>query len=299
MPSLPDRLRRDPGARANAVGLGANVALAVAKFVVGTLAGSAALIADGFNSAGDIFATAVAWLGYQWAQRPPDDNHHYGHGNFETVAGLIVGAMLLATGLFITVDGAMKLAAGPTEPPEKLALAVAVATMVVKEALYRYTRAVGVRLNAPSLLASSRDHRADVFAGLAVFAGVMGARLGLPWLDPLAAVLIGLYIAAMAVEPIRDNISVLMGEAPEGIVEEIRRAARHVDAVREVDAIRVHQLGSYYMVDLDIFVDGGLSLYDAHDIAHAVRDRVRAEVGHVQEVKVHVNPTGLKPTMEG
>ncbi|MCB9746116.1 MAG: cation transporter [Alphaproteobacteria bacterium] len=292
--ALRRQLQEDPGARANLVGLAVNVGLAVGKFTIGALTGSAALIADGFNSAGDIVATAIAYVGYTVAQEPPDENHHYGHGNAETVAGLIVGGTLLATGIFISIDGFMELLAGSEQAPGPLALAMAGLTMLVKEALYRYTIAVGRRLNSPALLASSRDHRADVFVGLAVFAGVGGAQLGLPWLDPVAAVGIGLYIAWMAFEPIRDNVGVLMDEADPELAERIRWVARSVEGVREVDSVRVHPLGSYFMVDMEIYVDGQLSLHDAHDLCHAVSARVCAEVEHVRDVRVHVNPTGTR-----
>lgn len=291
MPTLVQNLRSDRGARANAIGLLTNIGLAVAKLIIAVLSGSAALLADAFNSTGDIFATAVAYGGYTFAQRPPDHNHHYGHGNAESVAGLVVGAMLFATGVFISIDGGMKLAVGVTEPPEALALVMALATMAIKEALYRYTLAIGRALNAPSLLASCRDHRADVFVGLAVFLGVLGARLGAPWIDPLAAILIGVYIAGMAIAPLRHNAGVLMDEAPSEMAGTIRDVAAAEVGVRGVENVRVHPLGSYFMVDLEVGVQASLTVQDAHDIAHRVRDRVIAEVEHVREVKVHVNPS--------
>ena len=282
----------DPGTRANLVGLGTNVLLAVAKFVVGVLAGSQALVADGFNSAGDIFATTVAYFGYQLAKVPPDENHHYGHGNAESIAGFVVGTVLLATGLYITLDGVLSLVAGKTDPPGLLAAWVAIGTAVVKEALYRYTVRVGTKLNSPALLASARDHRADVVAAFAVLGGVLAARFSAPWLDPLAAMLIGLYIAAMAIEPIRSNLGILMDEAPPELREKIRAVARADTDVRDATEIRVHPLGSYYVVDLEIYLDGSLSLEESHTIAHRVADRVKAEIEHVHDVKVHVNPSG-------
>lgn len=285
----------DPGSRANAVGLLANALLALAKFTLGTLAGSAAVVADGFNSAGDILATAIGWAGYRAAQRPPDENHHYGHGKFESAAGLSIGSILLATGVFVCIEGVRALVSGPSEAPELLAVWVAVGTAVVKELLYRYTSAVGRRLNAPSLLASARDHRADVFIAATVVAGVVGARFGWPWLDPAAAAFIGVYIAWMAYAPIRENLGVLMDEAPPELVEEVGRVARAVAGVREVDTVRVHPLGSHYYVDLEIYVEGELSLHEAHAVAHAVQDSVASEVPHVRDVTVHVNPTGPGP----
>lgn len=281
---------KDDGARAGVIALIVNLALAVGKIGVALLAGSAALLADGINSAGDVVATTVGLVGYRLAQDPPDANHPYGHGNLESVAGLVIGGMLLATGGFIVFEGARTLLAGPRPPPELMALGAALVTAVVKEALFRYTDAVGTRLNSPSLLASARDHRADVFIAITVAAGVAGARLAVPWLDPLAAMLVGGWIVWLAVRPIRANFGVLMDEAPRDVTEAVRRSAASDPDVRRVDLARVHPLGSYHVVDVEISVDPELSLREAHAIAHRVEERVRGEVEHVREVRIHVNP---------
>jgi cation diffusion facilitator family transporter len=285
----------DAGTRVGAVALAVNLGLAVAKLGVGTWAGSAALVADGFNSAGDVLATGIGLVGYRFAQRPPDDSHPFGHGNAESVAALIIGGTLLATGVFISVDGVRALVAGPREAPEGLAVAVALGTAVIKEGLARYTVSVGTRLNSPSLLASAADHRADVVIAITVAAGILASRAGLPWLDPLAAVLVGLWIVRLAVPPVWSSFDVLMDAAPVGVDAEVRTIASAHPGVRGVDRARVHSLGSYYVVDLEISVDGTLSLDAAHQIAHRVEEQVLAGVAHVREVRVHVNPD-LPPT---
>jgi cation diffusion facilitator family transporter len=287
---VPDVPERDPGLRANVVGLVANVLLAVAKFVVGAAAGSAALVADAFNSAGDVIATAIGLAGYRLGRVPPDENHPYGHGNAESVAGLVIGAILLATGVFVGLEGARALLEGTRTPPEPIAAAVALTTAAVKAVLARYTTVVGRRMNSPALLASAADHRADVLIAIVVTAGIVGARLGAPWLDPLAALVVGVWIVGLAVAPIRSNFGVLMDESPPEVVEAVRRAASAQPGVLGVTAPRVHPLGSYYVVDLSIRVDGELSVRDGHALAHATADRIRQEVPHVQGVTVHVEP---------
>jgi len=294
--TIPSMAAMDPGKKANLIGLAANFGLTIMKFVIGILSGSAALVADGFNSAGDIVATTIGFLGYQYSRKPPDEDHHYGHGNAESVAGLIIGGLLLATGLFIFLEGLLVLIQGKKEVPEIPALYVAGATILIKEALFRYVTRVGEKLNSPSLLASARDHRADVFVALTVFAGIFASRFGMPFLDPLAALVIGLYIAWMAVEPIMGNVGILMDKAPPELGQRIRWTVKSHPDVREVDEIRIHPLGSYYMVDLELYLDGSLSLHAAHDIAHQIEDLVREQVAHIQAVKVHVNPTGPRPS---
>jgi len=280
----------DEGARCNAIGLGANIGLAILKFTVGTLAMSEALVADGFNSAGDVIATVVALIGYRYAQKPPDEDHHYGHGNADSVAALLIGGILLATGIFIAMQGMRALIAGTTETPGTLALWAAGATALIKEALYRYTAAVGTRVKSPAILASARDHRADVWIAGTVMGGVAAARLGAPWLDPLVACAIGGFIAWMAWQPIRDSLGVLMDEAPPGLRDRINSIARSVDGVREADHIRIHPVGAHCRVDLEILVDGSLTVREGHALAHEVQTAVQGEISDVLDVAVHVNP---------
>ncbi|MCA8968313.1 MAG: cation transporter [Planctomycetes bacterium] len=280
----------DPGLRAHAVGLTINLFLTIAKFVVGWIAASEALTADGFNSAGDIFATAVGFAGYAYSKKPADDDHHYGHGNAESIAGLVIGTVLAATGIFIAIEGLLAWIAGKTEPPGSLALWVAAITVVSKEALYRYAHAVGSRLRSPSLLASARDHRGDVLVASTVFAGIFTARLGVPALDPIAACGIGLYISWFAIEPIRSNVGILMDQAPPDLKDSFERLVLEDEDVRRVDQLRVHPVGARFVVDLEIYVDGEISLRDAHEIAHRVEDRIQAARDDIDSVHVHVNP---------
>jgi len=281
---------------AHVVSLLANLGLAVGKLVVGTLAGSQVLIADGLNSTGDVVATGIGWVGFRLGRRPPDASHPYGHGGFEAAAGLIIGAVLLMTGVFVSIDGVRALVRGVSEPPGAEALGVAVVTAIVKEALYRYTVREGTRLNSPALRASARDHRADVGLAVTVFGAVLAARVGAPWIDPLAAVLVGVWIAGMSYEPLRSNLGVLLDEAPEGVGDEVAAVAATVPGVQRVDLVRVHALGSYHVVDVEVACDGSLTLVQAHTIAHAVEEAVRDEVDHVAEVRVHVNPVDAAAT---
>ncbi len=280
----------DRGVLANVLAITINAVLMVAKFVVGWLAGSAALTADGFNSAGDVLATAAVFASYLYARKPPDEDHNYGHGNAESVAGLLVGGLLCATGFFIFLEGAKAFLEPREAAPGELALWVAAATILLKELLYRFTIKVGRRLNSPSLLASARDHRADVLVGLTVFAGIFGARLGLLWLDPFAAVLVGLYIAWMSIEPIMHNVHILMDRAPPGMGEEIRLVIEEDPDVACCEQLRIHPVGSYFNIDADICVDGELSLRSADGIAHRVEDRIKERLEHVRTVTVHVSP---------
>jgi cation diffusion facilitator family transporter len=269
----------------------ANVGLALLKFTVGALAQSRALIADAFNSAGDIVATFVAWIAFRYGSRPPDEDHPYGHQNAEALAGLLIGAMLSATGAFIFIDGLFGIFAGHRhEPPGALAIWAAVLTAVAKETLYRVSMRVGARTNSPTLLASARDHRADVVSACVALVGIVIARLGWPEFDSIAGALIGVYIFRLGIGPVRSNMAILMHEAPPRLAIAATEAASSVPGVLRIALVRVQPIGGQWRMDLTLHVDGDLSVTRAHEIAHAVERSILASVANVVEVHVHVEP---------
>lgn len=286
---------RAQGRIASLVNIGSNVVLAVGQLIVGVLYQSQALIADGLNHAGDVVHTLIAWIGFRIAEKPADDDHPYGHGNAESVAGLLIGLILLSTGAYVLYRGIESIAKGNYTEQSWEALVTAVITIVVKEILARYSFRVGGQLNSPSLLAVAQDHRSDVFAAGGAAVGIIGAMFGFPLLDPIAAIFIGVYISGFLAFPVlRANLDVLMDAAPRtDLSERIQKKYQHDKQVVRIDSIRIHPLGPYYEIDLEISVDGSLSVRQGHDIAHRVRDEILASEIHVREVKVHVNPDPL------
>lgn len=268
-----------------------NIGLAVLKFTVGTIAGSRALIADAFNSAGDIVATLVAWMAFRYGLKPPDDDHHYGHQNAEAMAGLLLGAMLCLTGTFICIEGVLGILDHELpEPPGVLALWAALATTVIKAILYRVSITVGRRTHSPTLLASARDHKADVVSGLVAFVGIYVARHGYEEFDAIAGILIGVYIFYLSFEPLRDNTGILMQAAPPELVQHVRSIAMEVAGVHDIHDVRVQPIGGKYRIDMSIAVEGTLSVDAAHTIAHEVEDYVRTKISSITEVHVHIEP---------
>jgi cation diffusion facilitator family transporter len=275
------------------VALLTNIALAVLKFTVGLLAGSRALLADAYNSAGDVFATFVAWIAFRIGQAPPDEDHHYGHENAESLAGLLVGGMLCATGGFICLDGVRAwFSAEALHVPDAMAAWAALATGVTKEILYRASIRVGRATHSPTLLASARDHRADVVTSAVAFAGIVAARRGYPGLDNAAGGLIGVYIFWLGIAPVRHNLRVLMGGAPPEVAQTAARHAAQASGVETVGRVQVLPMGGRYQVDLVIGVDRGLTVAEGHDVAHRAEDEIRRGMPAVSAVRVHVEPHG-------
>ncbi len=271
--------------------MGTNVGLTALKLWAGFVAGSQALVADGVNSLADVVVSAAVYLGYKISREPADKDHPYGHGNAETIAGLAVSVGVVATGGLIAYNAARSLLAGVSEPPERIALYAAAASIVIKEILYRYTSSVAEAEHSPGLRASARDYRSDVLASSAAFFGIAGARLGMPYLDPVAGLIIAAIIVKLGISLLMENVHILMAGAPTpDITEDILSTVKRFDEIKSVPRVRVQRLGAKYVVNLDIAIDGSLTVDQAHGIAVQVRDLCLKEHEHLSEVIIHVDP---------
>lgn len=279
--------------RVTLVGLGANAALCVMKLIVGFAAHSSGLISDAVNSASDVLNTLIAMIGVRIGNKQADDDHPYGHARFECVASLVLAFLVFATGLGIGWNGVKAIISGGkgVEIPGLPALIAAVTVCAAKEALYWYTIRAAKKLDSLALKASAWDHRSDVFAALGVFAGILGARLGLPILDAVASVVISILILRVAVNIFIEAVNQTVDRACEPELEgRFRTAALSQGGVRRIDEMRSRRVGSGVYVDMEIAADGNLSLKDAHDIAERVHDAVEACEPGIRHCMVHVNP---------
>lgn len=283
--------RAERAGRVHAWNAAANLGLALSKLLVGWLAGSSVLLADGVHSATDLVSNAIAWIGHRVAQIPPDEDHHHGHGGAEALAACAVGLVVMAGGVGV-VWNAFGVAGG-VEPGTygTLAVVVATASAVVCAVLAAWTLRVGRALNSPSLTALGRDKRSDSLTSLIVLVGIVCALVGLPWLEPWIAAGIGVYVTWLGGVSFREGLDVLMDRVPEpGIQEELRDLALQVPGVQGACRVRVHPLGSTWAVELEIVVDGELTVAEGHKLAHEVEARLTRARDRIVRVQVHVNP---------
>lgn len=279
------------GERSLRVSFLANVLLVAGKLTGGIVGSSQALIADGFNSMLDVVAGAIALVGYRVSNKPPDEDHHYGHANAETVAALIVGLLIIATGSIIVREAIGTIWEGTAERPALWTVFVAVAVIALKFGLYLYTRAVAKSEKSLVVAATATDHLSDVIATTGVLIGVIGAQLGYPVLDPIAAFWVAAVILYHAFRIVRDNTFVLLGGAPsQETIDAITKTLRAVPGVMGLHRTKVRTAGRRLLVDTEILVDGSLSVEDAHDIANRAGDSVMSEHTTVEDVIVHVEP---------
>ena len=274
-----------------AVGMAGNIVLTAGKIALGFLAGSSALIADGFHSLADVLSDIGILLSLKAAYRPPDANHPYGHHSFETLGAVIVAGFMILTAFLIGRGAVLELLHGDHPAPHMIAFWVSLVSVAAKELMARYTMVVGRRFNSPALMANGLMHRSDAISSTAAAAGIGLSQLGMPQLDSAAALVIALFIVRIGWGLLRENIMTLMDTMPDPeLVEAVKDAAGRVPCVQEVRDVKARQRGSRYLADLRIAVHPEHTIGAAHDISHAVVDSVLARVDNVARVFVHVEP---------
>ncbi|MCP4292883.1 MAG: cation transporter [bacterium] len=273
------------------LGLAGNTLLAAGKILVGTLAGSAALIADGYHSLADVLSDIGILLSLKAASQPPDEDHPYGHHSFETLGAIVVAVFMLATAGAILYKAILAIVSGEMLHPESAALWASLASVLIKELMARYTLYVGNYHSSPALLANGAMHRSDAISSLAAAAGIGGAMAGWPILDSIGAIIIALFILHMGWSLLRENVMALMDTMPAPkLIAQIRVAGQSVDCVQEIIDLRARQRGSWYLVDLRITVHPDHTIESAHNIAHSMEDTIMTQVPNIARVFVHVEP---------
>ena len=283
-------------------GLVGNFVLTVGKLVVGMLAGSAALVADGFHSLSDVLSDIGILLALKAAQRPPDANHPYGHHSFETLGALAVALLMLVTAGLIGWEAVGSMVRREYHQPELGALIASLVAVGIKELMARYTLQAGRLHNSPALLANGAMHRSDAISSLAAAVGIGGAMAGWPVLDSIGALVIAVFILKMGWDLLHENVMALMDTMPDNdLPPRIEQTAREVPHVQEIRDLRIRQRGSHYLVDLRIAVQPDLTIAAAHDVAHQIEDLINERHERIARVFVHVEPgeSRLDPTSTG
>ena len=273
----------------------ANVLLSLLKLLAGLLAHSGAMVSDAVHSCSDVFSTVVVMIGMRLSARDSDREHPYGHERLECVAAVILAVVLLITGLFIGYGGLQTIIQGQSAElrvPGLAALAAALVSIAVKEGMFWYTRRYARALDSPALMADAWHHRSDALSSVGALLGIAGARLGYPILDPLSSVVICVFIGKAAIDIFRDAVDKMVDHSCDEETEAAIRARilAHPD-VRNLDRLLTRTFGNRIYIELEIAVDGRLSLVRAHEIAEQLHDDVEAAFPKVKHVMVHVNPS--------
>ncbi|MCG8551975.1 MAG: cation diffusion facilitator family transporter [Desulfobacterales bacterium] len=276
------------------VGFVGNSGLAVLKGWAGIVSNSSAMIADAVHSASDIFASVFVYISLKIAQKPADKEHPYGHGRAEVISTLVVVGMLVAAGVEIIRTAIATIRHGSLSAPGDVAVYVAILSVIINELMYQFTYRAGVKTNSPSTIANAMDNRSDAFSSIAALIGIIGAKLKYPVLDPIAGIVVALFIFKMSYGIAMDAVGQIMDESVgEKKNQEVKALALTVNGVRNVHGIRVRQSGAVFLVDLDIVVDPKITVEMAHEIGESVREMIRVQMDKVSDVRVHIDPSDL------
>lgn len=272
-------------------GMAVNAVLGVVKLSAGWLTTSGALIADGFHSLSDLVSDVLVLWGASVASRPEDSDHPYGHGRVETLAGGLVGLMLMLLAAVIAWEAVSALRAAHHEVPSWWALLVAAGSFVAKEVLFRMTVSAGKAEGSIAALANAWHHRSDALSSLAVVAGIALSRWGWPGGDPLAAMAVGVLIlwvgASLSFQAGRDLIDTAV--EPQ-MVARIRQEAEDTKGVVSTHKIRARTMGNRVLVDLHVQVEATLTVKEGHDIATDVAKNIQKNLPRVAQALVHLEP---------
>ena len=275
-----------------------NLVLSLLKLAAGIVGRSGAMVADAVHSFSDLATDLVVIAFARISAKPKDDDHDYGHGKYETLATIIISLALGVVGAGILVNSIrdIRLVAqgGVLERPGLIAFVAALLSIVIKEALYRYTVRVGRAVNSPSIIANAWHHRSDALSSLGTLVGIGCAYfLGQKWriADPIAALVVAIFIFKVAFDLIRTGLGELLEQSlPADTEREILQIVTADPAIREPHNLRTRRIGAAIAIEVHVRVDGTLTVAHSHELTVDIERRLRARFGQETMIAIHVEP---------
>ncbi|HOO80191.1 MAG TPA: cation diffusion facilitator family transporter [Lachnospiraceae bacterium] len=280
--------------KVSVVSIVGNAVLSLFKAFAGIYAHSGAMVSDAVHSASDVFSSIIVIIGVRLSAKESDEEHPYGHERLECVAAIVLAVILLITGLFIGADALERIAGGnygELEAPGALALVAAIVSIAMKEAMFWYTRYYARKLDSGAVMADAWHHRSDALSSVGALIGIAGARLGHPILDPIASIIICLFIVKASYDIFKDAIGKMVDQScDEETEKELRSCILEQEGVIRIDLLQTRMFGNKIYVDIEIGADGGMPLRDSHAIAERVHSVIEERFRKVKHIMVHVNP---------
>ena len=281
------------------IGMVLNIILTILKIIIGLMGKSSALVADGFHSLSDLGSDIAVLLGFRAAKKPRDDCHNYGHGKFETLTTIVIGLMLLgaAAGIILSALGnILNAMEGQTLPkPGWITLGVVAISILTKEWMYRYTVSVGKRINSKLLIANACHHRSDSLSSIGALIGIGGAIiLDGRWriLDPLAALIVGLFIVKIAIGLIKESMEELLEKSlDDKTVDNIIKIVKGTEGVDDQHKLKTRRVGHCIAIDVHVIVNANLTVAQSHDIATNVEKNLKKKFGKETIISIHIEPS--------
>lgn len=296
---MKEETRKEKIMKITVLGSLANFLLLIFKFVAGWLGNSSAMIADAVHSLSDFITDVIVLLFIHISSKPKDKGHDYGHGKFETLATSIIGIVLMCVGIGLFWESSNKIVGfyfkgEELESPRMIALIAALVSILIKELLYRVTLVVGKKENSQALIANAWHHRSDVFSSIGTALGIGGAiLLGDQWriLDPLAAVIVSIFIVRVALKLVIPAINDLLEQSlPAEVENEIISIIEETPEVRNPHNLCTRRIGNDFAIEVHIRVDGNTTVMHAHEITRDIEQKLRDKFGSATHITLHVEP---------
>ncbi|MDY0409644.1 cation diffusion facilitator family transporter [Virgibacillus soli] len=280
------------------IGIVVNILLTILKAIGGLLSGSRALLADALHSASDVVGSVVILFAVKIANKPPDEEHPYGHGKAENIASVIVALLLIIVGIEISISSIKVFFGEVPQAPGKLALIILIASVIIKEILFYYKYWLGNKYKSTALISEAWHHRSDSLSSLAALAGVGLAILGdklqatfLVYGDAVAGIIVSIIVMKVGYELVKTSSSVILEEVlSKDEIQVYQATVQHVDGVLRIDQLLARTHGSYIIIDIKISVDPNITVKSGHDIALYVKQALIQNHKEVEDVLVHINP---------
>ncbi|MDD5063161.1 MAG: cation diffusion facilitator family transporter [Phycisphaerae bacterium] len=277
--------------RVTYLSIAANFFLVGGKFIVGSITGSLSLLADAVHSVSDMLTDIAVLLGLYFGSKEPDSEHPYGHGKLETLSAIAIALGLLGVGLGMIYYAALDIAKGHVTRPSNMVLAAAVIAIVIKEVVYRVTKAAAMKYHCPAALANAWHDRADALSSVAVIAGVVAQKFGFGHGDQVAAIGIGVMVVIVATGLIGDCLGELIEKAVDkATIEQIEGIIKANGQIRQYHQLRTRTIGRQVSLDVHILVDPHLHIAAAHGIADSLEKALTEQITRPVNITIHVEP---------
>jgi len=287
--------------RSSWIAIVTNALLSILKIITGFISGSMALVADGIDSAGDILGSLITLLTARIISRPPNLKHPYGYDKADTIASKLLAFLIFFAGAQLAIATFQRITSGEEGIiPNPVAAVVVIISIAGKQLLARYLRKTGKNIDSPMLLANAKNMQNDVIISLAVLLGLVFTHVfNYPLLDVLTAFAVSIWIMIVAIKIIiRSSRELMDGLDDPGIYNTITKSVSNVKGAHNPHRIRARKMAHYYMIALDIEIDGKKSLNEGHEIAHKVEDEIKKNINNVYDILVHIEPIGADRSNE-
>lgn len=265
------------------------IVLALSKLIIGHVGHSDALRADGLNNSTDVIASIAILIGLRISQKPPDQDHRYGHYRAETIASLFAAFIMMFVGIQVMIDTFQKVFAHEIMQPNMITAWTALGSFIMMLLVYRVNLILSKKVNSRALFAAAQDNKSDALVSIGAFLGIVGAQFGVFWLDPLTGLIVGLIICFTAWKIFKEATHTLTDGFDETLLEQMKETVYTVPQVKKVKDIKGRILGNQQFIDITILVDYYLNVEESHDITVRI-EKLLYEKHHIPYAHIHIEP---------